>query len=79
MAETWELPEALITSIADHHAEGERAPRAVEAVARIQHREPPDALDGLRAHCQDRPGLEADALETMIESATRKRTAWARA
>lgn len=70
MAESWDLPEGLITAIADHHAEGERAPQAVEAVARIHHREPPDELDGLRAHCRDQLGLEGDALETMIESAS---------
>lgn len=69
LAETWELPEALITAISDHHVEGQRAPRAVEAVAHVRHREPPDELDALRSHCHNTLHLTAHDLEPIISGA----------
>ena len=69
MAETWDLPETLITAIADHHLLGQRAPGAVEAVALIRHSEPPDELQALRAHCGTQLQLTPDALDVMIEAA----------
>lgn len=70
LAETWGLPEPLITAISDHHAAGQRAPSAVEAVAHVRHREPPDELDELRDHCRAALELDADALDPIIESAS---------
>lgn len=70
LAESWELPEPLITAISDHHAVGKRAPRAVEAVAHVCHREPPDELDALRGHCARALELPPETLEPIIESAT---------
>ncbi len=69
MAEAWELPDVLITAIADHHTPGQRAPCAVEAVAMIPHGAPTDELDGLRAHCRDRFDLGEPAMNAMIEAA----------
>ena len=70
LAETWDLPETLITAISDHHAAGQRAPRAVEAVAHVCHREPPDELDALRDHCRSALELHAEELDPIIESAS---------
>ena len=69
MAETWDLPEGLITAIADHHLRGQRAPGAVEAVGHIRHSEPPDELYSLRAHCEHSLHLASETLGTMIEKA----------
>ncbi len=69
MAETWDLPEGLITAIADHHLRGQRAPGAVEAVGLIRHSEPPDELHSLRAHCEQTLELATDTVDTMIEKA----------
>lgn len=69
MAESWSLPENLITAISDHHHVGQRAPSAVEAVALIRHTEPPDELESLRAHCDTQLQLASDALDVMIEAA----------
>ncbi len=69
LAETWELPEPLITAISDHHAAGRRAPRAVEAVAHVRHRDPPDELEALRSHCTRTLHLAPDDLEPIISSA----------
>ena len=69
MAESWELPESLITAIADHHLVGRRAPDAVEAVSCIRHSEPPDDLESLRTHCSEHLRLQPAAVETMIEAA----------
>ena len=69
MAETWDLPESLITAIADHHFPGQRAPTAVEAVALIRLSDPPDELEGLRAHCQDQFAMGEPAIDSMIEAA----------
>lgn len=77
MAESWDLPEALITAIADHHVPGQRAPDAVEAVALIPHRDPPDELQSLRAHCENRLRLEPPALEAMIDAAGAESTSLA--
>lgn len=74
MAESWNLPEGLITAIADHHDLGQRAPDAVEAVALIRHAEPPDELGPFRAHCSDRLSLDEDALDGMIEAASAEAT-----
>ncbi len=69
MAETFDLPEPLITAIADHHLPGQRAPLAVEAVSRIRHSKPVDSLDAVRTHCIEQLQLEPDTLEEMIEAA----------
>lgn len=69
LAESWDLPEALITAISDHHAAGQRAPSAVEAVAHVRHREPPDELDELRDHCRSKLSLHSDDLDPIIEAA----------
>lgn len=69
MAERWELPEALITAIADHHLPGERAPDPVEAVAHVGYRPDDPACDSLadfRTHCRDALGLEEERLEALI-------------
>ena len=69
LAESWDLPEALITAISDHHAAGQRAPRAVEAVAHVCHRQPPDELAALRTHCQAALELQPEYLDPIIEAA----------
>ncbi len=69
MAESWDLPEELITAIADHHLVGERSPDAVQAVSRVRHTEPPDDLESLRTHCVEELGIGHEELERMIESA----------
>ncbi len=69
MAETWDLPETLITAIADHHLPGQRAPLAVEAVSRIRHSNPVDSLEAVRTHCIEQLQLGPDTLEQMIEAA----------
>jgi HD-like signal output (HDOD) protein len=69
MAETWNLPETLITAIADHHQSGQRAPAAVEAVAFVRHAEPPDELGAFRVHCQQHLHLVEPQLDSMIEAA----------
>ena len=69
MAESWDLPEVLITGIADHHQDGQRAPRAVTAVARVQHSESGDDLADFREHCETALGVGEEALARMIETA----------
>ncbi len=69
MAETWDLPEPLITAIADHHRPGQRAPFAVEAVSRIRHSNPVDSLEAVRTYCTEQLQLEPDTLEQMIVAA----------
>ena len=69
MAETWDLPESLITAIADHHMPGQRAPLAVEAISRIRHSDPVDSLEAVRTHCIEQLRLRPETLEPMIEAA----------
>jgi HD-like signal output (HDOD) protein len=69
LAETWNLPEPLIASIADHHLVGERAPVAVEAVSHVRHCKPPDELHAFRSHCHTRLRLSQPDLDAMIEAA----------
>lgn len=68
MAESWDLPEVLITGIADHHRDGERAPGAVTAASRVKHSEHADDLAVFRQHCQRALGLSEEALGRMIEA-----------
>lgn len=70
MAETWDLPEGLITAISDHHLPGERAPEPVEAVSRLRHGESDGALGPLRNHCMAELGMEEHSLDRLIETAT---------
>ena len=70
MAEAWDLPESLITAIADHHRPGERAPAAVEAVAYVPHGPQPEELTGLRGYCVKTLGVQEDVLDGMIERAS---------
>ena len=69
MAESWGLPEPLITAIADHHLIGERAPEAVEAVALVRDSEPADDFGRLREHCSGHLSIEHPTLDRMIEAA----------
>lgn len=70
MAETWDLPEGLITAISDHHLAGERAPEPVEAVSKLRHGTSEDALEPVRAHCLSALGMEESSLDRLIETAT---------
>lgn len=70
MAEAWNLPETLITAIADHHRPGERAPRPVEAVALVPHGHSDDGLERLRGYCTDQLGVQAEAVDGMVETAS---------
>lgn len=70
MAEAWDLPESLITAIADHHRPGERAPAAVEAVAYVPMNAQPEGLTGLRGYCVERLGVQPEVLDGMIEIAS---------
>ncbi|NNF13165.1 MAG: HDOD domain-containing protein [Gemmatimonadetes bacterium] len=78
MAESWDLPEGLITAISDHHLTGERAPAPVEAVAQLRHGASDDALEGLRAHCLQSLGMEEGAIDRIIETAEAEATSLAR-
>ncbi len=69
MAETWDLPEPLISAVADHHLPGQRAPFAVEAVSRIRHSNPVDSLEAVRTHCIGQLQVGPDTLEQIIETA----------
>ncbi len=69
MAETWDLPEPLVTAIADHHLPGQRAPLAVEAISRIRHSDPVDSLETVRSHCIEQLQLRPETVEQMIEAA----------
>lgn len=69
MAEAWDLPEPLITGIADHHLSSQRAPLAVEAVSRIRHSNPVDSLGSVRTHCIEQLQLPPNTLERMVEAA----------
>ncbi len=77
MAESWDLPEGLITAISDHHLSGERAPEPIEAVARLRHGESEDPLAALRVHCVQSLGMEEQALEVIIETAAAESTSLA--
>lgn len=77
MAESWDLPEGLITAISDHHLAGERAPEPVEAVARLRHGGAEGALEPLRAHCMQSLGMEESALDRIIDTATAESTSLA--
>ncbi len=76
MAETWELPESLITAIADHHQPGQRAPAAVEAVGHVAYGEKTDPSDLVR-FCRSRLGVQPDVLDAMIQDATKEATSLA--
>ncbi len=69
MAETWALPEPLVTAIADHHRPGKRCPLTVEAVSRIDHRDSPDSLTPFRAHCIEQLQLDSGTLDRLIDAA----------
>lgn len=69
MAETWALPDGLVTAIASHHTDGTGAPAPVEAVARVQHGTAEDDLEELRCHCRDVLHISDGALGTIIETA----------
>lgn len=69
MAEGWDLPEVLITAIADHHHPGEGAPPTVEAVSHVPHGDASDRLEPLFTYCHRRLGVPPDELGVLIESA----------
>ncbi len=69
MAESWDLPEALITGIADHHRDGGQAPIAVTAASRVRHSDPADDLATFREHCASALGITGNALNALIEKA----------
>ncbi len=69
MAETWDLPERLVTAIADHHLSGQRSPLTVEAVSRIHHRDPVDSLGAFRTHCIEQLQLDPGTLDQLIDAA----------
>jgi HD-like signal output (HDOD) protein len=69
MAETWGLPEPLVTAIADHHLPGQCAPLTVEAVSRIRHSYPVDSLEAFRTHCIKQLQLAPVTLDQIIEAA----------
>lgn len=77
MAEAWELPEALITAISDHHLPGERAPECVEAVARIRHGDAQGSFDSLRAHCRVSFGMEDAVVDGVFATAREESTSLA--
>ena len=77
MSEAWDLPEVLITAIADHHGAGSRAPVAVEAVATIRQSDPPDPLESLRMHCAGTLDLDETILDPLLESALAESTSLA--
>lgn len=77
MAESWELPEGLVTAIAAHHQDGQGAPHAVEAVARVRHGSTDPELDALRSHCQQVLSISEGALGDIIESADQECTSLA--
>ena len=77
MAETWELPNELVTAIAAHHDEGGEAPRPVQAVACVRHGSIDPELDGLKSHCRDVLEIPDGALGRIIESADEECTSLA--
>lgn len=70
MASSWALPETLVTAIGAHHVDGQGAPRAVEAVARVRHGAADEELLALRGHCRDVLAISDLALGNIIQSAT---------
>lgn len=77
MAESWDLPEGLITAIAGHHEDGRGAPHAVEAVARVRHGDGDPELEALRSHCRVSLDISDGALGAIIESADQECTSLA--
>ena len=66
MAESWELPEAMIESIADHHIEGGRSKEEIHAVSTLHDNSLDEGLTELQSWLATRLQMEPKSIAEMI-------------